>query len=255
LSVNQGAIVRYPDKRVNSVSDFLVELKGYKKIKQPIWFRGQKKNSWDMTPTIARVSGGITAESPLITRFKQNALALLGSRPANEWEWLFVMRHHSVPTRLLDWTESPLVALYFAADGDSKSDGVVWQLLPIQLNANAGIRPMHPNEIPGFIDESILDNYLPSGLAQEQSSDLSPAAGIAPRNTRRMQAQYGVFTITHRKQVSIETIGDQSHVWRLIVPRSAKERILSELNALNVNRLSLFPELDQVALHAVGALG
>jgi hypothetical protein len=66
-----------------------------------------------------------------------------------------------------------------------------------------------------------------------------------------MQAQHGVFTITHRVQTAIEKVGDQKHVWRLIVPKGAKERIKSELAALNITRLSLFPELDQVAAHAM----
>jgi hypothetical protein len=247
--------VRFPDQRIKSVSDFLDVLKSHQKIKQPVWHRGQERVTWGLAPTIARVSGGITAESPLITRFKQNALALLEDRPGTEWEWLFIMRHHGVPTRLLDWTESPLVALYFAVDQQPKYDGVVWHLLPIELNAIANIRPQHPAEIPGCGDDNVLNNYLPSSLAKENTSSLSPAAALAPRNTRRMQAQHGVFTITHREQTGIETIGEQKHVWRTVVPRGAKEKIRKELAAFNVNRLSLFPELDQVAAHAKELLG
>lgn len=194
------------------------------------------------------------AEPPLITRFKQNAFSLLEERPTNEWEWLFIMRHHGLPTRLLDWSESPLVGLYFAVDQQPNQDGVVWHLLPIELNRAAQIRPPHPSEIPGFGDK-ILDNYLPSRLAGEQQSSLLPAAAIAPRNTRRIQAQYGVFTITHRDQISLDTVGDQEHIWRVIVPKSAKSRIRRELATLNISRVTLFPELDQVALHAKESLG
>ena len=219
--------MRFPERRVRSVAQFLDVLRSYRV--KPVWYRGQESDSWDLTPTIARIPGGITAEAALITRFKQNALALLPERPTTEWEWLFIMRHHGVPTRLLDWTESPLVSLYFAVDKQPDSDGAVWFLLPIEMNKIANIRPQHPSEIPGCGDDDVLDNYLPSRLSKERSSSLSPAAAIAPRNTRRMQAQHGVFTITHREQTGIEAIGNASHVWRIIVPKSAKRTIRSEL--------------------------
>ena len=233
--------MRFPDRRIRSVSEFLSELNSRRHMRQTIWYRGQERESWGLTPTIARVAGGITAESTLITRFKQNALAVLAERPATEWEWLFIMRHYGVPTRLLDWTESPLVGLYFAVDKLPRSDGAVWHLLPIELNKMTNIRPEHPAEIPGCGDDDVLNNYLPSSLSRERTSSLSPASAIAPRNTRRMQAQHGVFTITHRVQTGIEQVGDQSHVWRLIVPRGAKNRIKLELAALNVTALASFP--------------
>ncbi len=247
--------MRYETKTINSVSNLLSELKLRSRLRQPIWYRGQDRADWGLVPTIARASGSITAESPLITRFKQNALGLLTERPNSEWEWLFVMRHHGVPTRLMDWSESPLVALFFAANLEPKKAGAVWCLLPIELNKFANIRPQHPAEIPGFGDAEVLNTYLPSSLAKEQTSSLLPAAAIAPRNTRRIQAQHGVFTITHRVQTGVETINDQSHVWKLVIPAKAKPRILAELRSLNVSRLTLFPELDHVASHAKDLLG
>ena len=245
--------MRYDDKSIRSVAEFLSLLK-LRRAVQPIWFRGQERKNWDLKPTINRAKGGILAEPPLMTRFKQNAFSLLEERPTSEWEWLFIMRHHGLPTRLLDWSESPLVGLYFAADKQPNQDGVVWHLLPIELNRSAQIRPPHPSEIPGFGDK-ILDNYLPSRLAGEQQSSLLPAAAIAPRNTRRIQAQFGVFTITHRDQISVDQVGDQNHVWRTIVPKNAKARIRRELATRNISRLTLFPELDQVAIHAQESLG
>lgn len=246
--------MRYSDTRIRSVAEFLEELKPRLRLKQPIWYRGQEQENWGLEPTISRF-GGVKSEAPLMTRFKQNALALIADRPESEWEWLFVMRHHGVPTRLLDWSENPLVGLYFAVTEKPKIDGTLWNLLPIELNKAASIFPPHPYEIPGFGDHKILENYLPSRLASEQLSKLNPAAAIAPRNTRRMQAQQGVFTITHREQIGVETIGDRNHIWRIIIPAGAKKRIKMELEAFNINRLSLFPELDHVAEYAKELLG
>jgi len=241
--------VKFPDKQVKSVGEFLTAIRRYKPT-QPVWYRGQPNASWDLTPTIARAKGGITAESTLFTRFKQNAMALLQERPSSEWEWLFIMRHHGVPTRLLDWSESPLVGLFFAVSTEPDEDGAVWSLLPIDLNKLAGIKPEHPSQIPGFGDADVLDTYLPSTVIREHTSSQQPAAGIAPRNTRRMQAQHGVFTITHREQLAIESLGEKSHVWRVVVPKINKPKIIDELASLNISTLALFPELDHVANHA-----
>ena len=245
-----GENMKFKDAKIRSVAEFLSNLKKNHRVKQPIWFRGQERESWSLAPTIARVPLGIKAEAPLVTRFKQNAFALLPDRPSSEWEWLFVMRHYGVPTRLLDWSESPLVGLYFAVSKEPRHDAALWALLPIELNNAGNIRPQHPADIPGFGDASVLENYLPSSLANEQMSSLLPAAAIAPRNTKRMQAQLGVFTITHRELTPIEDVGSGDHIWRYIIPKGSKKQIEQELSVLNVTILSLFPELDHVANRA-----
>ena len=75
-------------------------------------------------------------ENEIRHEFKSRALQLIQGRlPADEWEWYFLMQHYGVPTRLLDWTENPLIAIYFAVEGHKADrDAAVWALDPTWLN-------------------------------------------------------------------------------------------------------------------------
>ena len=202
-----------------------------------------------LIPGLGRQDTTPTAESTLIKRFKQNAVPHLQSKPSTEWEWLFLMRHHGLRTRLLDWTESPLVGLFFAVDDPHfrQKDATLWCIDPVALNRNANIKFEHSLEIPAFDYDSILNNYLPTTMTKETTSSLSPIAAIASRNSSRMAAQLGTFTISHRLFTPIEEVGDRKHVWRINIPAAAKPTLVKELRHMRHTRLTLFPELDSVA--------
>jgi hypothetical protein len=245
-------MARFPDVEIHSISDLLAGLAAKANPGKPLWFRGHSQKDWPLLPGLARKKKTAQAESTLIKGFRQNAVGLLPSVPRTEWDWLFFMQHYRLPTRLLDWTESPLVALFFVVEERPKEDGAIWCLDPVALNKNANVSFSFGVEIPAFDYDEILDNYLPSRIASETTSDLSPIAGIACRNSPRITAQLGTFTITHRNHTPIEAVGDASHVWRQIVPAADKANIRRELQLLRISRLTLFPELDQVAAHAAG---
>ena len=245
--------MRHIDKTIKMLGDLVACLESQADPKTPFWFRGQPRSSWGLVPSLARKAKTSAAETALIKRFKQNALTHLSDRPASEWEWMFLMQHYRLPTRLLDWTESPLVALYFAIENTKHKnyDAALWCLDPIALNQHANIKFSSNVEIPAFDHDGILDSYLPSQIARETTSELNPIAAIAVRNSPRIAAQLGTFTITHRTHTAVESVADGKHVWRLIVPEAKKINLLRELALLRISNLTLFPELDAVAADAV----
>ena len=242
--------MRHTDIDVNSIEDVLTTLPNqYTANKDTVWFRGHAQDRWALTPTLYRGKYKLEHEPTLLTRFKQNALPLLQYRPNSSWEWLFLMRHHGCPTRLLDWTESPLVALYFACQDENDNDkfnGHLWCLLPTVLNEHWGLTGAHPGDIPAFGLGPYLEDYTPEKVATTPGLRKQPAAAIAPREAGRMSVQQSVFTIHHVKTEAIDTFGDKSHIWRLNIPSTSKQKIRKQLATLGVSRLSIFSDLDSV---------
>lgn len=155
------------------------------------------------------------------------------------------MQHYGVPTRLLDWTESPLIALYFAVENEENDDdGAFWILNPLMLNKEARIsRPSEPAFIPSFEDE-ILEPYanLKDGV-----QDVYPIATIATRNNIRIQAQQGVFTIHHHaKPLAIDQISDGRHAEKVVIPQASKNEIKKQLKLLGISKFQLFPEMSSI---------
>jgi len=212
-----------------------------------IWYRGQSNKDWSLVPGYYRAKRQFS-ESTLLKRFKQNAAMLISDMPKDSFDWLFLMQHYGVSTRLLDWSESPLVALYFALSSyhEYDTDAVLWSLKPSELNRNGGIRAADEEfYIPSFEDDEVK-NYSVESLNSNSRNELLPIAVIATRNNARIQAQHGVFTIHHLDQISIEDIGDSSHVIKYIIPNDAKEKIAKQLSVLGFTKFQLFPELSSI---------
>ena len=108
-------------------------------------FRGIENEEYKLLPGLYR--GGLVAEksedknnaqyfpryltfgeeNAILNEFKKEAAAYTNSQlQQNDLEWLVLAQHYGVPTRLLDWTSIPLVALYFACETNSEHDAVVW---------------------------------------------------------------------------------------------------------------------------------
>ena len=211
----------------------------------PLWYRGQANHAWSLLPGYYRRDTGLSEHS-LMIKFRQSATMLIQVPAMNSFEWMFQMQHYGVPTRLLDWTESPLVALYFSVSSMEDTDAALWVIKPSELNKNANLLvKSEDGYLPSFLDEE-LSNYTIESLRINDRVNLLPVATIAIRNNPRIQAQLGTFTIHHHDRTPIESVGDSSHILKLRIKKEYKEEMKKELQILGISQFQLFPELSSV---------
>ena len=214
-----------------------------------VWYRGLSSHRQLLLPTLHRDTIPIQDESFIMNRFKQNAYEFLEQRPEGEWEWMFLARHHGLPSRLLDWSENCLVALFFAAGGFGRTgrvnnaDGVIWCLLPTKLNEIASNDTIRTDVLPMFSDhpdispeDEFLNNYRSSVVGRAIGTPSTPpAAGIGIRTTKRIRAQQGVFTVHHTESRPINRWGDGTHVLALFDPQWSERAVALGIAASGIH--------------------
>jgi hypothetical protein len=187
----------------------------------------------------------------MLKQFKQDAATRLRERPWTDWEWIFLAQHHGLPTRLLDWTENPLVGLYFAveddiADQDEPVDGALFELDPDSLNKAAFDKAPR---VVMFDQDKFLDDYLPNSVAGPKRG---PIAAIATRSFDRIVAQVGAFTVNHNDHTPLEDLHAGAYLKKVRIPAPAKPHIRAELADMNVNASTVYSDLSNLASYVKG---
>jgi len=158
------------------------------------------------------------------------------------------MQHYGLPTRLLDWTRAPIVALFFAvhpamrpAGSINVTDACVWAIAPATLNQNQGLEPLLYTLNAGDLHE-LLRPAFKVGACRE-----IVAAAVPFESDVRMQVQQGVFTI-HATGVPLEKMaGAGAWLHRFVIPQAAVAGISREVEVLGLGLADLFPDLGNLA--------
>jgi len=234
---------------INGIPKYLEEIKKLSVAKPKLWFRGLRRITNALEPSIYRLPFDPSYEKQFLTKFKTRAIPFLESNPSdNYWEWLFLMQHHGVPTRLLDWSESALqalsLAIIFREDKHVGLDAAVWCLDPIKLNDYVKITPEEKLPIP-----NIIDNQPASQLYSSEYDIEYPIAITGPFNNARIAAQKGMFTLFPLKKVqSLEEKEKADEFLTLFkIKKEDVESIKEQLFLLGVTEASIFPDLDHLA--------
>jgi hypothetical protein len=222
-------------------------------------YRGDRDSAWPLLTSLDKLGGAgsphskAELEEHILRNFIRYSRPYFTHPPENDWEVLVAAQHHGLPTRLLDWTYSPLVAAHFATvENDRESDPVVWRLdwksvhrffrlpeLALLIQDLEGIlggeRPMTPWVL-----------FSTPGDAQQFACMLEP-----PSLSPRIVAQSATFTLCSDKGQSfdrfLERHGLGSALTKFIIPAEETARFRDQLDLVSVDERRLFPDLDGVA--------
>ena len=209
------------------------------------WFRGQLNESWELKPSIARIKKPSLALEKVLRAEFQNQSAFLdsiGPLSDNIEKTTFLMQHHKVPTRLLDWTTSPLIALYFSVcqidhtDHGMDKNSCIWVLDPKALNK------AYKKSFPLLLGKKGVKKLYESKDLQEKCLAIH-----APYTNLRMRMQKSEFTI-HTTYKPMESYNTGFLKEKIIISKDIKDSILKQLHRLGVDQCFLFPDLDNIGL-------
>lgn len=215
------------------------------------WFRGHSHASWLLEPSWYRLASPIPGigdeyyyEDTLLMNFQLRAPTFLERLPATDWEWLFLMQHYGLPTRLLDWTESSLIALYFAIrDNAGNEDAAVWVMNPWWLNRQTfGEYALFP------ADDPRAGQHAPLRPGRKLKGKW-PLAITPIHSSQRIVAQRGVFTIHGTERAALNRLArrrgkERPCLRRIVIPSTYVGTVRRELAISGIGESLIFPELS-----------
>lgn len=237
--------------------DILNQVTEIQKKNQYTWFRGLPDCEYDLhSGLLVNYDEHISyrdTEKSNYTLFKSIGYTF---HDLEDWDLLFLMQHHGVKTRLLDWTESFAVALYFAIEkwayeDEDSNPACIWILNPLRLNENVF------EERKFFMTNEITyEKYLNKDWSKDKikawsnkNYNFKESFAIYPnRNSSRMVSQHGVFTFQGQLDKPLnEEISDEDTLYKIELKSSLADDIKLFLKQSGVTDYSLFPSLEGLA--------
>jgi hypothetical protein len=197
----------------------------------------------------------VDLEAHVLRNFIRYSRPLLTAPPVNDWELLVLAQHHGLPTRLLDWTYSPLVAAHFATfNTEMANDRTIWRLDWMQLHRAFEIPPI------ALLIEDLVElfdgnqEFTPWKLFSGHADGPEFACMIEPPSlSNRIVAQAAVFTLCSSRTEPFDRFLDRHNLsetlTKFTIPRTEVERFRDQLDMANVDERRLFPDLDGLAAH------
>ena len=186
-------------------------------------FRGQADSSWKLLPKIGRKEywkylSDSAKEIKIFESWKRYAIHHLEKIPENDWDWLTLAQHHGLATRLLDWTKNPLIALFFAVNGNEDKDSAVF----------------------------ILDLRDPMTTIDKSPFEISKIFSFFPKGINtRIISQRALFTVTNKPNIPLEDDSYyKKHLTKVVIKKENIIEIKKHLDYMGINEYSIYPDLE-----------
>lgn len=223
------------------------------RFRSPFAFRGLPFVEHDLSNSLTRLAAGENIdklELSLLRNFRKYAHGHTAPGIDSIWHWLAVAQHHGLPTRMMDWTYSPFVALHFATEhaADFDTDGIVWCVNFVEANR------LLPRRLRAILEEEHSDTLTVEMLGEFTS--LRAFGGLAkqpfvvfvepPSLDTRILNQFALFSLMSSATASLESwLADHPDLHRkVILPAELKWEVRDKLDQANINERTLFPGLD-----------
>lgn len=225
---------------MDSVDDFMARSSG------TVWFRGHNDIGNNLKAGLFRcqlpsLEHYLRIENKLYQYYRNMGYLLHDS--AEGWEIVYSMQHHGLKTRLLDWTESFSIALYFALHKGTDQTASIWMLDPLELNklSTGNKQVISPAQDVFPYPEGYLSKQINTSIA------------VYPiKNTQRICTQQGVFTVQGNCLCALNEefdgrLVELGYLQQIEVGSHVRQDALRFLKQNGVNHFSLFPDLDGLA--------
>jgi len=223
------------------------------RFRSPFAFRGLASTHHHLSNSLLRLAGRgsiNTVEQSLLRNFSKYAHAQPAPGVESVWHWLALGQHHGLPTRLIDWTYSPFVALHFATEHpeEYEQDGVVWCVNFVEANT------LLPKRLKTILHEEQSQTFTIDMLSEFRSlkafDSLAHEPFVVfiepPSLDTRILNQFALFSLMPDPSARLDTFLEaHPHLCRrVVVPAELKWEVRDKLDQANINERTLFPGLD-----------
>lgn len=228
------------------------------------WYRGESKKHEFLTSKFFRdvdennISNLLLKEHEYFIEFRRRALSIIKNIEKNDfWSWYFLIQHYGGPTRLLDWSKNPVVALFMALDTkkDNDSDAIVYLLAPtvlsdfafqeININDTNNSRILYPGE-----DDT--NKWIDNIVSKSTNIPESPIALLPPHSDKRIISQQSCFTLFGTKKNGFFKDNmpitcpccDRKIISKIMIDKDSRDTLLAQLKQIGISSESIYPGLE-----------
>jgi len=218
-------------------------------------FRGLTDKDYTLETSLVRVGGPFAElERHLMRNFRKYAQLTNAEQYLSDWKWLTIGQHHGLPTRFLDWTYSPFVALHFATVNIEKfdKDGVIWCVDFMKVHQSLPEALKQQQEYTG-------SNAFTLGMLERVATKIKDFDALSsdpfvvfyepPSMDDRIVNQFALFSVMSSPALSIDAwLAKSPHLSKkIVIPHALKWEIRDKLDQANITERVLFPGLDGLA--------